>query len=81
MIHKEDDGTYPAWAWPGGYPVYYLCADNGVMCPKCANDNAELDDVDDPQWHLIGQDINWEDPDLYCDNCNERIQSAYAEPE
>jgi hypothetical protein len=24
-------------------------------------------------------DINWEDPDLICDHCRKRIESAYAE--
>lgn len=25
--------------------------------------------------------VNWEDPDMYCDECSERIESAYAELE
>jgi len=25
--------------------------------------------------------VNWEDPDLYCVECGECIESAYAEPE
>jgi hypothetical protein len=25
-------------------------------------------------------DVNWEDPDLFCDHCGNRIESAYAEP-
>jgi len=29
----------------------------------------------------LGADINWENPFLYCDNCGERIESAYAEEE
>jgi hypothetical protein len=24
-------------------------------------------------------DVNWENPDLYCDHCGARIESAYAE--
>jgi len=24
---------------------------------------------------------NWEDPELFCDHCGSRIESAYAEPE
>jgi hypothetical protein len=34
---RDDNGNLPAYAWPGGYPLYYLCADNGVLCPQCAN--------------------------------------------
>ena len=26
-----------------------------------------------------GQDVNWEDAELYCDHCSKRIESAYAE--
>jgi hypothetical protein len=73
------------YAWPGGYPMYYVTKDNGVLCPQCANDNSALclaapDSMDfDPQWALVDFDINYEDTDLYCDHCNNRIESAYAE--
>ena len=75
---KDEKGQYPAYAWPGGYPIFYLCADNGVLCPVCANKNQHLDNADDPQWHVVAMDINWEDEDMRCDNCNEHIQSAYG---
>jgi hypothetical protein len=32
-------------------------------------------------WVIVGCDVNWEDPALYCDVTNERIPSAYAEEE
>jgi hypothetical protein len=32
-------------------------------------------------WGIIGLDVNWEQPGLYCDHCSERIESAYAEPD
>jgi hypothetical protein len=73
------------YAWPGGYPMFYVTKDNGVLCPKCANDNSALclatpDSEDfDPQWALVDFGVNWEDTDLYCDHCNKRIESAYAE--
>jgi len=28
---------------------------------------------------VIAAEVNWEDPDLYCADSNERIPSAYAE--
>lgn len=77
---KNESGKYDAYAWPGGYPIFYLCADNGVLCPNCANENAHLDTgMDDKQWHVVASDINWEDDALYCDNCNDQIESAYGE--
>jgi hypothetical protein len=35
---RMENGNLPAYAWPGGYPIYYVAADNGVLCPVCAND-------------------------------------------
>lgn len=57
-------------AFPGGYPIYYLGYDNAVLCPKRANKEDLLT--------LIGRDINYEDPDLRCDECGKRIESAYG---
>ena len=63
----------PGYAWPGGYPMYYLDAENNVLCVKCANDN------DDYNAAITGADVNWEDANLHCDHCSERIESAYAD--
>ena len=67
---KNDLGNFIDYAWPGGYPMFYLTRDNDVLCPSCANETPE---------DVIGGDANWEDPHLYCDGCNERIESAYAD--
>lgn len=76
----------PAFAWPGGYPLYYVFADGGCICPKCANDNIE--DIDSANkgerccnshggWAIDAHDVNWEDSDLVCDHCHKSIPSAY----
>lgn len=76
------DTELPYYAWPGGYPLFYITKDAGCLCPKCTNDNIELlSDKDDPQWYIIGSEINWEDTSLYCDHCNKIIESAYSEDE
>lgn len=82
-VVKNDDGTFPSYAWPGGYPLYYITADSGVLCPDCVNKNLKLctEDASDKQWHVVACEVNWEDAQLNCDNCYERVQSAYAEPE
>lgn len=75
------------YAWPGGYPCYLLMADGGVLSHQAAKDNFKTiafevitnDTRDD--WHPVSVEINWEDPDLYCDHTGQRIESAYAEPE
>jgi hypothetical protein len=68
------------YSWPGMYPLYYLTKDGGVLCPKCANDNINLvTDPDDPQWYIVACDANYENNLLYCDHCDNRIESAYAD--
>jgi hypothetical protein len=77
---SRDKEWYDAWAWPGGYPMYYFCKDGGVLCPKCANDNRKLTNkYSDPQWYIIGCEVNWALNDLQCDHCHKFIESAYGE--
>lgn len=73
-------GELPAYAWPGGYPIFYMTHKScDVVCVKCANDHETgLDAFGDER--IGASDVNWEEPDLYCD-CGERIESAYAEPD
>jgi len=80
-IQKNDDGTYPAYAWPGGYPLLYTTADGSLLCPACANSDGQEDDPDDPQWHIVAQDVIWEGPPTYCDHCSAEIESAYGDPD
>lgn len=80
-LPRNDDGTFQSYAFPGGYPIYYLCEDGGILCPTCANDNKALVAVaaqdNDKQWNIIAANVNYEDDTLYCDHCNKRIESAY----
>jgi hypothetical protein len=75
----------PAFAWPGGYPIYYVFNDGGVCCPACANANITLIDQERTNshggWALGGMDVNYEDTDLHCDHCNAEIPSAYGVPD
>ena len=72
------------YAWPGGYPIYLVTTDGGALCPDCVKSEIRniIDscrrEVDDG-WRAYGADINYEDPNLYCDHCGNRIESAYAE--
>jgi hypothetical protein len=79
------------FAWPGGYPVYYLAREGWrndetgelelsqydrsefVCCADCAGGKSRRDII------LTDSNVNWEDSDLMCDNCSQRIESAYAE--
>ncbi len=80
--HVHQDGRLESFA-DGGYPLYYEVttpnryhgASHDIACPKCATD---LHEHGDDEATVTRADVNWEDPDLYCD-CGERIPSAYAE--
>jgi hypothetical protein len=77
-INLEDymlNGKLRSFTSIGGYPLFYVTKQNNCLCPDCATDN---DQDYDP---IAATDVNWEDPDLYCDECSNRIESAYAEPE
>lgn len=76
------DGPY---AFPGGYPRFFLMGDGEAVSFKAAEErtdeiraaidagNARAD------WFPVAVEINWEDPDLYCAHSGARIESAYAE--
>lgn len=69
---------WDSYAWPGGYPIYHLTQDGGILCPDCANENLALTHGDDPQWKIVHSDVNWEDENCNCDNCYKPIESAYG---
>lgn len=90
---REEDGEYPSVAFPGGYPIYYICEDSGVLCPDCVNNNEEVysDEDDrkmrangegphyhDPQWHIVAVEIHEEGLPLTCDHCGKEIPSSYG---
>lgn len=69
-LPRNSDGTLAAYVWPGGYPLYYLDAENNTLCPACANKEGYSSPVTDA-------DVNYEDTDLICNDCYKRIESAY----
>jgi hypothetical protein len=76
---RMENGLMPSFAWPGGYPLYYIVADCGCLCPQCVNENLGLlQDPDDKQWHVISYEVNYEDDSLQCDHCYKLIESAYS---
>jgi hypothetical protein len=64
----------------GGYPIYFICENGDTLHHSCARKHAkehirEIREQDDSR--IIGCAVNYEDNDLYCDHCNEPIESAY----
>lgn len=73
---------WEAYAWPGGYPLAYVVADGGCLCPKCVNEHIFLTiDPEDDQFYVVDCFINYEDPHLMCDHCGTLIESAYGDEE
>jgi hypothetical protein len=72
------------YAWPGCYPLFFICDGGGALCCACAREEVRnifsaLLRKQNDGWRVIGQDVNWEDADLTCDHCNKQIESAYGE--
>lgn len=77
----------------GSYPTYFIARDGGALSHEAVRENlwqiarATRDYLrgerspDLRQWAIWAVEVNWENPDLYCDHTNERIESAYAEDE
>jgi len=85
---RMTDGKLPYYAWPGGYPLLYVCGDNEVVCPECANGENDAEEFntsqpigDDPQWDIWTYYIHYEGPPEFCAHCNKEIESAYGDPE
>jgi hypothetical protein len=77
---RQNDGKLPAYAWPGGYPIVYMAMDNGILCPKCANDyKPERDNAE--QLEPVAYFVHYEGVAEQCDNCNATIESAYGDPD
>lgn len=79
-LHRNDDGTLPAHAWPGGYPIVYLVDDGDILCPACANDpsNPVHEGGDCDGWRLEAAQIHWEGAAEICAHCGAAIESAYV---
>ena len=69
------------YAWPGGYPMYAITDDGGVLCKTCCKTELPRIQEADPGdgFHIEALTVNWEDPDLCCDHCGNAIESAYGD--
>ena len=68
----------------GGYPLAYLKSESAdrpgvtsMCCAECATEAHRHD----ANTRIVDALVNYEDPDLECETCGERIESAYAEPQ
>lgn len=84
-----------AYAWPGGYPIFYEVQGNGIgglrtfqMCPHCATlakhtgrdpHGRALVSIT-PHVHYEGAPIECEADGSSADDCMGEIESAYGDP-
>ena len=74
------------YAWPGGYELFLVTSDGGVLCAKCARAEFGLiarSTIQGAQdgWRAEVVDIHWEGAAETCAHCNAEIPSAYGEEE
>ena len=73
------------YAWPGGYPLYFVTADGEALSfatvqAEVALVKGAVEQQDNTGgWRVIGMDVNWEDTELYCAHSGGRIEPAYAD--
>jgi hypothetical protein len=72
------------YAWPGGYPLYFLASDGEALSFDSVRENLRqildaIQERDNSGWRVVGVDVNYEDAELYCAHSGKRIPSAYAE--
>lgn len=72
------------YAWPGGYPIYFLTDDGTALSYDAVKENyrevlSAVKNNDNNGWKVIAADVNWEDGFLYCSHTGDKIESAYGE--
>ena len=55
-----------------GYPLFYVKDDSVALCNLCASEEND-------EGALVKMECNWEDQNLYCDCCSEKIEAAYGD--
>ena len=72
------------YAWPGGYPLYFLAADGSALSFEAVR--MEIKQVlralhhpgTDRDWQIISVNVNWEDEYLFCAHTGQPIPCAYS---
>lgn len=75
-LPRDSDGRLSKWAWPGGYPIFYLDGEDSILCADCAR---KSDEEEVEHFKPVAAGINYEDKEWFCEQCSERIESAYED--
>lgn len=76
-------GVYTSY---GSYPTFFLMDDGETVSHQGIRENLKevlraMRQKQNNGYRVVACEINYEDPDMRCAMTNERIPSAYAEPE
>ena len=66
------------YAWPGGYELFAVCGDGGILCATCCAENIENIEQDENNargcWHVVGVEASdWCEELTMCDHCGRVI--------
>ena len=86
VVEQTQDRKYAEqkFAWPGGYELFAVMDDGGVLCCDCVVANwVEVSGSDGSDgWGIIGWDHSGNTDDLVsCDHCGRVIVEAWNEEE
>lgn len=63
-LPRMSDGNLYKYSSVGLYPLFYLDGHNNVLCRDCAQESLDAEDEKD---RPVFCDVNWEDPNLFCE--------------
>lgn len=66
---NKNNGKLPSISTVGIHNLYYMINTGNTVCPECANESI----VNDNEYTIVSQHINWEDKYLSCVCCNRLI--------
>jgi len=71
------------YAWPGGYPLFFICSDGEYLSFPAARQNARqicdaIREGSRDGWRVVAVEINWEDADCICAHSGKSIECAYS---
>lgn len=84
LLNCDDQGKpgeLPAFAWPGGYTMFYVTENGDELCADCAAAELRLwqnNESDDPPANAgaYGATDDYPTYDVWCDNCGKVICEA-----
>lgn len=67
-----------------GYPLYLIFGDGEACCFDCAKKEypriaRDMKEGFDSSFQIVACEVNYEDENLFCAHCNNKIASAYGE--